>query len=192
MVTTVDMTLPALPARPARATTSDLRKAADEQLAALRALAGGRAATPALQRLRDRASQFYAVLLWLHVPVVAAIAYSNQVPVWGATLVMAIAALLSTIVVAWFGGVLVSRLTIAAALTMVPALMVYAGTGPWQVDWHMYFFVIFGLLAVYVDWRPIALAAGITAGQDLLFGLLFPGTVFPDPGLGRVSLHASI
>jgi signal transduction histidine kinase len=171
---------------------SKLRQAVDEQLAALRDLAGSRAGTPALQRLRERVSHFYAVLLWLHVPVVAAIAYSNQVPVWSAALVMAVAALLSTIVVAWFGGVLVSRLTIAAALTMVPALMVYAGAGPWQVDWHMYFFVIFGLLAVYVDWRPLALAAGITAGHDLLLGLLFPGAVFPDPGLGRVTLHAGI
>jgi len=186
------MTLPALPPRSTQRTTSTLRQAIDEQLAALRDLAGGRAATPALQRLRDRASHFYAVLLWLHVPVVAAIAYSNQVPVWSAALVMAVAALLSTIVVAWFGGLLVSRLTIAAALTMVPALMVYAGAGPWQVDWHMYFFVVFGLLAVYVDWRPIALAAGITAAHDVLLGLFFPGAVFPEPGLGRVTLHAGI
>jgi signal transduction histidine kinase len=70
--------------------------------------------------------------------------------------------------------------------------MVYAGQGPWQVDWHMYFFVVFGMLVVFVDWRPIALAAALTIVHNLALDLIHPPAVFPEPGLGRVALHAGL
>jgi diguanylate cyclase (GGDEF)-like protein len=131
-------------------------------------------------------------LLWLHVPVVAGIAYSNAVPAWRPALIMALAALVATIAVWRAGGGLLARLLVAAALTAAPILMVYAGTGPWQVDWHMYFFVVFGMLVAYVDWRPIALSAVLTAVHHAILNVVFPGSVFPESDLARVGLHASI
>jgi len=143
-----------------------------------------------LATLRLHASRFFAVLLWLHVPVVAAIALSNGTSPLRVALLMAIAAAAGTGAVWRFGGTLPARLFVAAALTSGPAIMVYAGTGAWQIDWHMYFFVVFAMLVAYVDWRPIALSAAVTAGHHLLLDLVFPDGVFPEPGLGRVVLHA--
>jgi diguanylate cyclase (GGDEF)-like protein len=126
------------------------------------------------------------------VPVVAGIAYSNGIPAWRPALVMALAAVLASVAVWRTGGDLVARLSVAAALTAAPILMVYAGTGRWQVDWHMYFFVVFGMLVAYVDWRPLAVAAVLTAAHHAILDAIFPGAVFPESDFARVVLHASI
>jgi HPt (histidine-containing phosphotransfer) domain-containing protein/PAS domain-containing protein len=148
--------------------------------------------TTDLDELRLRASRAFAILLWGHVPVIAAIAYSNGVPIWRPVEIMAIAAAIGSLFAWRAASSLTARLAIATALTVAPALMVYAGRGPWQVDWHMYFFVVFGMLVAYVDWRPIALSAALTAVHHLLLDLVFPESVFPEAGLGRVFLHAAI
>ena len=145
-----------------------------------------------LDTLRLFASRFFAGALWLHVPVVMLLASSNHIPVTRVGAIMAIAAAVATIAAVRFGGNLAGRLIVAAACTVAPALLVYAGSGPWQADWHMYFFVVFGMLVAYVDWRPIALACALTAGHHLFLDLVFSSGVFPEPGLGRVVLHAGI
>jgi methyl-accepting chemotaxis protein len=87
----------------------------------------------------------------------------------------------------------------AVFLTCGPVLLVYAGrghfsgfsgNGDWQVDYHMYFFGVFAMLAAYVDWRPIALAATLTALHHLALDLVVPANVFPEEGLDRVLVHA--
>jgi hypothetical protein len=147
--------------------------------------------TSDLDGLRQNASRVFAVLLWFHVLVVTLIAFFNNVPVMNVIPIMTIAALAGTFAALRLSG-LSARLVIAAALTVAPAMMVYAGIGVWQIDWHMYFFVVFGMLVVYADWRPIILSATLTAGHHLGLDLLFPGAVFPEAGLGRVALHAAI
>jgi signal transduction histidine kinase len=168
------------------------QRAIAEQQAAVSELAGRNIVSSDLDVLRQRASRFFATLLWLHVPVVLLIAASNHVSLWRVAAIMIGAALAGTLAARRGGGTLWGRLTIAAGLTTAPALMVYAGRGPWQIDWHMYFFVIFGMLVAYVDWRPIALSAGLTAVHHLLLDLIFPDGVFPEAGLGRVFLHAGV
>jgi len=145
-----------------------------------------------LATLRVRAARFFAALLWLHLPVVVAVAYSNHVPLLPVCALLAAAAATATIAAWRCGATLAARLTIAASLTMAPMLMVYAGTGPWQIDWHMYFFVVFGMLVAFVDWRPIAVSASLTAAHHLVLDLVFPNAVFPEPGLERVTLHAGM
>jgi len=145
-----------------------------------------------LEAIRSYASRFFAGFLWIHVPVVAAISLSNgmsPLPVSGA---MAVAAAVGSLAALLGGGGLIARLVIAACLTAAPALMVYAGSGPWQADWHMYFFVVYGMLVAYVDWRPIALAAALTAAHHFILDLVFSTAVFPEASLGRVALHATI
>ncbi len=126
------------------------------------------------------------------MPVIAGIAYADRMPIVRATSIMALAATLAWIAVWRWGGKLPARLTVAVALTAAPILMVYVGSGTWQVDWHMYFFVIFGMLVAYVDWRPIALSAALTAAHHALLAFIFPQAVFPESDFGRVLLHASI
>jgi|GEM_PF-1641061 len=91
------------------------------------------------------------------------------------------------------------RAILAAGLTLGPVMFVYAarghtgglsGHGDWQIDYHMFFFSAFAMLAAYVDWRPIAIAAALTAGHHLVLDLIVPANVFPEEGLDRVILHA--
>jgi methyl-accepting chemotaxis protein len=91
------------------------------------------------------------------------------------------------------------RVIMAIALTCAPIAFVYAGrgahsgifgVGDWQVDYHMYFFAIFAILVGYVDWRPIAVSAGLTAVHHLILDVIAPSAVFPQEGLDRVVLHA--
>jgi methyl-accepting chemotaxis protein len=54
----------------------------------------------------------------------------------------------------------------------------------------MYFFGVFAMLTAFVDWRPIAVSAGLTAAHHLILDLVVPGNVFPEEGVDRVALHA--
>jgi diguanylate cyclase (GGDEF)-like protein/PAS domain S-box-containing protein len=145
-----------------------------------------------LAAMRLYASRFFACLLWFHVPVVALVARSNGIPSFGVVLVMSIAAATGTIAALLGGDKLYARLTIAVAMTIAPALMVYAGSGPWQVDWHMYFFVVFGMLVAYFDWRPIAVAAVATALHYFFLNAIFPKAVLPEFSQARVELQGAI
>ncbi|HTW83005.1 MAG TPA: methyl-accepting chemotaxis protein [Candidatus Sulfotelmatobacter sp.] len=146
--------------------------------------------------LRRRASQVFVVLLWLHVPVVAAIAAFNAHPVAPPTALAAALALIGTLGVRLSPNGLAGRLTVAWALVGMPMLFVHAGAGDLQIDFHMYFFAVFAMLVAYVDWRPIALAATLTALHHLILDFVAPLSVFPDQsgfgGLPRVLLHAVI
>jgi methyl-accepting chemotaxis protein len=153
---------------------------------------------PALRHLRGQASRVFAGLLWLHVPIIAAFAAANHTGVAIVTIAAAAAAAagLGTLAAWRAPQTLAGRLTIAYAFVMMPMLMVHAGAGVWQVDFHMYFFAVYAMLAIYVDWRPIALAATLTALHHLILDFVAPGSVFPDQsglvGLPRVILHAAI
>jgi methyl-accepting chemotaxis protein len=146
-----------------------------------------------VQRFRGVATRFFAGYLWLHIPVVTALAFSNHVDWVRVALIAFVLALGGTFAAVAAPSSLGARMVISAALSGMAALLVYAGTGPWQIDYHMYFFAIFAMLAIYVDWRPIALAAVITALHHLVSDIVFPAAAFPDEGgLWRVILHAGI
>jgi PAS domain S-box-containing protein len=137
------------------------------------------------------ASRAFAVILWIDVALVAAIAAANGTSWKPVALSAVVAALIGTFAALRAPSALWTRLVVAAALTAGPALMVYAGRGPWQADWHLYFFVIFGALVAYVDWRPIALSAALTAFHHLLLDALDPAAVFPEPGVEHALLHVA-
>jgi methyl-accepting chemotaxis protein len=73
-----------------------------------------------------------------------------------------------------------------------PALLVYMLQGhPWQMEGHMYFFVGLSALTLVCDWRPIAVAVGVTAVHHLLLSYVAPEWVFIGSGdLVRVMVHA--
>ena len=146
----------------------------------------------ALDAFRKNVSRFLVCYAWIHVPLLGMVAWFDHVDVTRVALSATVLCVIATI--SWrlnpIG--LPTRLANAGVLTGLAALLVYAGTGTWQVDYHMYFFAIFAILATYCDWRPIAFAAILTAAHHLVLDLVLPSAVFPEEGLGRVFLHALI
>lgn len=150
----------------------------------------------ALAELRVRASHVFSVVLIAHVPIVALIAASNHNDIVSNTLVAALLAIGGVAAARISPGGLAGRLGVATSLIGMPMLFVHAGGGVWQIDYHMYFFAVFAMLAAYVDWRPIALAATLTALHHIALDFLAAGAVFPEQsgleGLPRVVLHAAV
>jgi methyl-accepting chemotaxis protein len=119
---------------------------------------------------------------------------------WREPAAIALAVALVATVAAWkLRDGIALRSVIAVCLTFGPILFVYAGrghlsgiagNGDWQIDYHMYFFGVFAMLAAYIDWRAIAVSAALTAGHHLLLDLVLPANVFPEEGIDRVALHA--
>lgn len=148
---------------------------------------------PDLVRLRSRASRGLAAFLWLHIPFVSALAAQNHTN-WNLQVGIATALAAAGSIAAWLRpAALATRLVLAAALTAMPILFVYNGTGTWQVDYHMYFFAVFAMLAAFCDWRPIVLAATLTGVHHLTFNALDPSAGFPNAsGTSLVLVYMAI
>jgi len=73
-----------------------------------------------------------------------------------------------------------------------PALLIFMLQGhPWQMEAHMFFFVGLASLTLVCDWRPIAVAVGLTAVHHLLLSYVAPEWIFIGSGdLLRVMVHA--
>jgi methyl-accepting chemotaxis protein len=152
-----------------------------------------------LSDVRARATKLYVGLTWLHVPAVALIATIGHNAWLAPTAFLFGVAIVATLSASALRDGLPLRSIVAVCLTLAPIAFVYAGrgaasgiggNGDWQVDYHMYFFVVFAMLVAYVDWRPIAIAAALTAVHHLALDLIVPTGVFPEEGLDRVALHA--
>jgi len=87
-----------------------------------------------------------------------------------------------------------SRFALALSLPLYPAIMLWQwSSSAMMVDLHMSFFAALAMLAILADWRPVLLAATVTAVHHLLANFVAPTLVFPDGAdLGRVALHAVI
>ncbi len=152
-----------------------------------------------LNDLRLRATNLFVLITWIHVPVAMLIALIGRNP-WLTPGIVALAvAVAATVTARTLKDGLALRTLMAIFMTCGPILFVYAGRGhssgwsgqgDWQIDYHMYFFAIYAMLTAYVDWRPIAVAAALTAVHHLILDLVVPGNVFPEEGLDRVALHA--
>jgi hypothetical protein len=152
-----------------------------------------------LSDIRARATQLFVLMTWCHVIIVAlaSVVARNDWVVPAA--IAAAVALCATLAARFLKDGLTLRSLMAIFMTFGPILLVYAGRGhhsgwsgqgDWQVDYHMYFFGVFAMLAAYVDWRPIAIAAALTAMHHLVLDRIFPANVFPEEGLDRVLVHA--
>ncbi len=87
-----------------------------------------------------------------------------------------------------------ARLSLGLAYPLYPAIMLWQWAGHhWMLDLHMIFFAAIAMLMLLADWRPVVLAAGVTAVHHLATNFIAPMLVFPDGGdLPRVLLHAVI
>lgn len=86
----------------------------------------------------------------------------------------------------------IARMTVATLAAVHPALAVYMlGGHPYQMDFHMYFFVALAALTLLYDWRPIALASVMIAVHHILFDAIAPDWVFAGSGsILRIAIHA--
>jgi methyl-accepting chemotaxis protein len=89
-------------------------------------------------------------------------------------------------------GSLGSRLVLAAALMSMTALHIQLGRG--TLEFHFGVFVVLGVLLVYMDWRPIVLAAALVAVHHIVFDRLQAAgwAVYCTPSASflKVLLHA--
>jgi methyl-accepting chemotaxis protein len=151
-------------------------------------------APDALTALRCAASRLMLVLLWAGVPLTLGLALALGIPALFPVLVAAGSAAVATWAVWRDPAGLPTRATVAVAAVAVPALLVAELAGhPWQIDMHMAFFAVLAGLAVYADWRVIAIATVVIALHHLSLNFILPALVFPGGAdFGRVVLHAVI
>lgn len=73
-----------------------------------------------------------------------------------------------------------------------PALLVLMMQGhAWQMEGHMFFFIGLAALTLVCDWKPIAVASGVTAVHHVLLSVIAPEFVFIGSGdFLRVTVHA--
>jgi methyl-accepting chemotaxis protein len=147
-----------------------------------------------IAELQENTSKGLLVLIWLHLPLLAAIAALLGHD-WLLTETIA-AGLAGAATACWYlsGNSLETRLTVAVVLIGMVALIVNELSGnPWQIDSHMYFFAALAVLAAYCDWRVVLMAAVAIALHHLVLNFLLPAAIFPaGADFGRVVLHAVI
>jgi len=150
-----------------------------------------------IQNLRLSASRIFIPLLWAHIAVVGLIDFisPNESPV-GEVLPYVLALAFAGIPTASYmldrAGP-ITRNLVSIGFVGMASLFVAEGHGRWQVDFHMYYFAVFAILAAYCDWRAILVAAAATAIHHISLNFLYSAAVFPDGSdLPRVLLHASV
>ena len=148
---------------------------------------------PQVVELRKHAARFFIWLIWAHVPVVVALGLMYRTNALAAGSVAFFLAAAVHVIATRYPEGLWTRAAIAIALTGMPILFVYCAQGPWQIDYHMYFFAVFAMLVAFCDWRPIVISAVLTAMHHAILDAVAPAAVFPsEGGVGRVLLHGAV
>jgi len=149
------------------------------------------------------------VVLWLHIPVVTAVAVlsghggvhlfgqsehtgmaaSHAVVVWLYILGTLLCALLSSVVTSRRGGAMI----VSVGLLLAAAALVHGGGG--LTDLHFHYFVVLALISLYQDAATFAMAIVVVAVHHLVMGVCAPEMVFTTPAarahpLPFVALHA--
>jgi methyl-accepting chemotaxis protein len=150
--------------------------------------------TDELARLRGFVDRALTVALWLHVPLIAGVAWfqgSAALVLGGGAAAVAAAVMLA--VYSWPAGT-ARRVAVGAGLVVMVSLLLAATSGgPWQTDIHMYYFATLAVLAAYCDRNVILAGAAVTAVHHLALSFVAPALVFSGGSdLGRVFLHAGI
>ena len=132
-------------------------------------------------------------VLWLHVPVLAAVAMWTREAtghaghggaahtafgaglIWVMIATVAVFALLASRV----GGRRSGAVVVSTGLMFAAAALVHAGGG--LTDLHFHFFVVLGLISLYLDWLPFILSVGLVAGHHVITGIMTPSLLYSDP-----------
>ena len=147
-----------------------------------------------LKRLRGQVDQTLTAALWLHVPLIAGVAWSLGNPALGLGAVAAAVAAAATLARFSWPAETARRVMIGvAAVVMVSLVLAASSGGAWQTDVHMYYFAALAVLAAWCDRNVILAATLVTAVHHLALSFIAPSLVFSGGSdLGRVFLHAGI
>ena len=139
-----------------------------------------------LEALRETASKTLIVLLWLHVPVAAAIGMLRGADWTIPTLFTMLLAAAATFSWRTAGNGLSTRLIVSVAAMGGVAVFASQMSGhPWQIDLHMYFFATLACLVAYCDWRPIIAGTLAVALHHLILNFIVPAAIFPGGSRSR-------
>ncbi|RJF86414.1 chemotaxis protein [Oleomonas cavernae] len=133
-------------------------------------------------------------LLWVHVPLVAALTLADGVEGALAFNALVLAAAGFSTFVWWREGPSPAfRYLVAVALVTMVSVLVAVIDPELRIDLHMYYFACFAILAVFCDWRVVVIGATATALHHLVLNFTLPFYLFAaGPDLGRVVLHAVV
>ena len=147
-----------------------------------------------LAALRISVSRAMVPWLWLHVPLIAGIAWVLDNDGLWLCIAAGLVASMATVVCLRSPLAEASRLTVAVAFVAIVSLILVACRGSaWQNDAHLYYFAALAMLAAYCDRVVILAAAGATALHHLALDFVAPALVFPAGAqLGHVLVHAGV
>jgi methyl-accepting chemotaxis protein len=129
------------------------------------------------------------VILWLHVPLVTAVAVLgdraglHHAGHGGAAMPILWTIIATTVFCAVAAGTARGRraraVAVSVGLLMAAVALVHGGGG--LTDLHLHFFVVLALISLYQDWVPFGVAVVLVALHHLGMGTLAPTEVFSDP-----------
>jgi len=150
---------------------------------------------PELAKLRLTASRAFVAMLWVYVPVIAAVGYIGGAQYVAAAGLAAVFAALGT--ASYFRDPIAAptRYTIAASLTAGWMLLVYSASflsDGFVLDAHMIFFVLNALVVIYFCWKSIAIINVMAAVHHLVFSAALPLYIWPsaEGALAHFLIHA--
>ena len=147
-----------------------------------------------LAAIRLDAEKAIVGLVWLHGPVLALTGWLTGTHLLLGLLLWAAVAATATVAHRGQPGAAATRVTVAAALCVMPALVVLQLDGhPWQADGHMLFFVKLAVTAALLDRRAVLVGGTVIALHHLALNFAVPTLVFPGGAdILRVLFHAVV
>ena len=150
----------------------------------------GQANSPALQRAR-LGDQILLIAILISAAAAAVLGFVYYEPTVGLVGGLLLAGL-GGAVYAMARGTLFASLTLTTLQVALVALHIQLAHG--ELEYHFGVFVTLALLLVYLDWKPILLAAGLFAVHHILFDRLqaagFGFYCLTEANFGRILLHA--
>jgi methyl-accepting chemotaxis protein len=128
--------------------------------------------------------------LLAHIPVCAAVAWANHLPVWP-VISLGLAICTGPVLCRWLNpGGRITTFACGIALMCFSGLLIHAARG--MIEFHFHVFVALALLIVFADWLMLAAAAATIAVHHTAFYFLLPASVFNyQASLSIVLIHAT-
>ncbi len=147
-----------------------------------------------LENFQQTIARLLIALTWVHIAILAAVAWHLDVAPFAIAAVAAILAVAPAISHLLGRPSQVTFIGIAVALVGQASLLVLALAGhTWQVEMHFYYFAVLAMLAGLCDATVLLVAAGLIAVHHLILNFVLPSAVFPGgTDLGRTLVHALI
>lgn len=146
-----------------------------------------------LNELRNRASRFLLVLIWIHIPIIVGVTYWAGRPLLVQTIIDIILAALPTASWMWQRNSKLTRYLNAASYVIQVSFIVHSVPPEWQMDIHMYYYASFAMIACYCDWGAVLVAALVTVAHHVILNFVAPLDLYPTgASLERVALQSAI